>query len=87
MKKKYLNIALGVFVVLAIVAACVSAAGKTIKGLSQIAIIMLMAVLVINSIYDMKAGRDKSMCIIIIVIAILAAIVNVGSMIMEFMGI
>lgn len=86
MKKKYLLIALGVFVALAIVSAVLSAAGLHVSGLTRIAIVLMMAVLIANSIYDIKDGKDKSMCIIIMVIAILAIIVNIASPIMEYMG-
>ena len=87
MSKKYLNIALGVFVALAIVASCLSAAGMKVKGLSQAAIIMMMVFLVLNSVWQIKSGREKSMYVVIIIVAVLAAIVNAVSMVMEFMGI
>lgn len=87
MKKKYLNIALGVFVAVAFVSFLLSAAGMRVPGLTKISIILMMAVLVINSIYDMRAGREKSMCMIILIIAALAIVVNVASLIMEFMGV
>lgn len=56
-------------------------------GLTKISIILMMAVLVVNAIYDMRAGREKSMCMIILIIAALAIVVNVASLIMEFMGV
>lgn len=87
MSKKYLNIALGVFVALAIVASCLNAAGMKVKGLSQAAIIMMMVFLVLNSVWQMKSGREKSMYVVIIIVAVLAAVVNAVSMVMDFMGI
>ena len=87
MKKKYLNIALGVFVAVAFVSFLLSAAGMRVPGLTKISIILMMAVLVVNAIYDMPAGREKSMCMIILIIAALAIVVNVASLIMEFMGV
>lgn len=87
MKKKYLNIALGVFVAVAFVSFLLSAAEMRVPGLTKISIILMMAVLVVNAIYDMRAGREKSMCMIILIIAALAIVVNVASLIMEFMGV
>lgn len=87
MKKKYLNIALGVFVVLALMSAVLSASGVRVPGLTKILIILMMAVLAVNSVYDIKTGKEKSMCIIILVIAVLAALVNAAALVQEFMGI
>lgn len=59
MKKKYLNIALGVFVAVAFVSFLLSAAGMRVPGLTKISIILMMAVLVVNAIYDMARGARE----------------------------
>ncbi len=87
MKRKYVNIALGVFLAIVILLAVIGAAGIDVSVLSKIAIICAMILLVINSLYDIKEGKDKVFCIIIIVIAVLAIITNIASIVMGIMGI
>ena len=61
--------------------------GKDVSVLSKIAIICAMILLIINSLYDIKEGKDKVYCVIIIVIAVLAIITNIASIVMGIMGI
>lgn len=76
MLKKWTNIAFFAFVALAFISAVLGAVGYVVPGLTKIVILFIMASLILKCILDWREGRDKSLCIIVIVCAGLAAIVN-----------
>lgn len=85
--RKYINIALGICIAAVLVAAAFGIAGQPMPWLTSIAVILAMAVLIVNAIFDIRDGKDKGFPIFLIVIAVLAIASNIASLAMSFMGI
>lgn len=86
MKNKLVNGGLLLFAAVAIASVLLEWAGRPVPGLTKIALILMMVMLIINSALGIKSGKDKSLYIIILVVAVLAILVNIAPLIQIFMG-
>lgn len=84
--RKYINIILGICIAAVLVAAAFGIAGQPMPWLTSVAVILAMAVLIVNAFFDIRAGKDKGFPIFLIVIAALAIVSNVASLAMSWMG-
>ncbi len=84
--KKYINIALGVLIVIALIVAFTDF-GESIPGLLNIIVILATLSLIVNAYFDLKEGKDKGLPIFIMIVAVLANIVNIVVYVLDVMGI
>ena len=85
--RKYINIALGVFIGMVLIMAGLGAAGYVVPGMTNIIVVCAMAVLILNAVMDIKEGKDKGFPIFIIIIASLAIVFNIISFVLDVINI